>query len=151
MQPSFSIGKLAQLSGVKVPTIRYYEGAGLLPKPGRTASNRRLYGPEDAERVGFIRHARELGFAMDGIRALLALSAEPQQSCHLADSIARQTLVSIEARIALLNALHRELTRMVRECGQGIVADCKVMSVIADHAHCLDGGHGRPLRDLEGN
>ena len=147
MQASFSIGELARKTGVKVPTIRYYESAGLLPKPCRTASNRRTYGAEDAERVGFIRHARELGFAMEDIRALLELAVEHQQSCHLADSIARRTLKSIEARMALLNALHGELSRMVSECGQGMVADCKVMSVIADHARCNDGNHG-DARDL---
>ena len=31
-----SIGELARATGAKVPTIRYYEQAGLLPGPART-------------------------------------------------------------------------------------------------------------------
>ena len=40
MQP---IGKLSKAAGVKVPTIRYYEQIGLLPEPGRSTGNQRLY------------------------------------------------------------------------------------------------------------
>ena len=54
------IGKLAAETGVKVPTIRYYESVDLLPAPLRTGSNRRTYDARDVRRVSFIRHAREL-------------------------------------------------------------------------------------------
>ena len=83
------IGEAARRSGVKVPTIRYYEQIGLLPAPPRTESNRRLYDARDLRRLAFIRHARELGFEVDAIRALLALQDNPNQSCAAADMIAR--------------------------------------------------------------
>lgn len=71
---SLPIGALSQQTGVKVPTIRYYEGVGLLPAPDRTESNRRTYGPDAVSRLRFIRHARELGFEVDAIRQLPALA-----------------------------------------------------------------------------
>ncbi len=74
----FSIGDLARLSGVKVPTIRYYEQAGLLPQPLRTEGNQRRFGQPDLERLQFIRHARDLGLPMEAIRDLLELSAHPE-------------------------------------------------------------------------
>lgn len=63
-----SIGKLSAATGVKVPTIRYYEGIGLLPQAERSAGNQRLYGVKARERLAFIRHSRELGFSLDDIR-----------------------------------------------------------------------------------
>lgn len=68
-----SIGEAARHSGVKPPTIRYYEQIGLLPAPPRSEGNRRLYDATDLRRLAFIRHARELGFEIDAIRALLSL------------------------------------------------------------------------------
>ena len=66
--PALSIGKLARLTEVKVPTIRFYEQIGLLPEPDRTDSDRRLYGEPSVRRLSFIRHARQLGFSSSGFR-----------------------------------------------------------------------------------
>jgi DNA-binding transcriptional MerR regulator len=60
MQQDVPIGVAAMRSGVKVPTIRYYEQIGLLPERPRTTSNRRRYNASDLHRLAFIRHAREL-------------------------------------------------------------------------------------------
>lgn len=131
-----AIGALSAQSGVKVPTIRFYEQIGLVPAPPRSDNNRRSYGPEDARRLIFIRHARELGFEIEDIRALLALSDEPQASCAVADGIARQHLATIERRIAHLNALKRELEQMIDACGQAEVRQCRILEVLSDHSHC---------------
>jgi DNA-binding transcriptional MerR regulator len=133
------IGTAARQSGVKVPTIRYYEGIGLLPLPARTGANRRLYGPADMRRLAFIRHARELGFEVEAIRTLLALQDNPSQSCDAADAIARARLVEVRQRIDSLTALRSELERMIEECACGRVADCRVIETLADNSH----GHGR--------
>ena len=133
---SLSIGDLSREAGVKVPTIRFYEEIGLLPAPPRTASNRRSYDEAAVTRLRFIRHARELGFEVEAIRALLRLSSEPQASCAEADRIARRHLAEVEERIARLTALRAELERMVAECGHGRVCDCRVIEVLADHSLC---------------
>ena len=56
MDQGLAIGKAAERSGVKVPTIRYYEEIGLLPALQRTDGNRRLYAKADVDRLAFIRH-----------------------------------------------------------------------------------------------
>jgi DNA-binding transcriptional MerR regulator len=134
---NISIGDLARQSQVKVPTIRYYEQIGLLTPPPRTEGNQRRYGKAEVARLNFIRHARELGFEIEDIRELLAMTGEPQASCHQADSIARNHLVEIDRRIERLQALRNELKRMVSECGHGRVCDCRVIEVLADHALCV--------------
>src|SRR6478672_3803198 len=96
------IGEAAKQTGVKVPTIRYYEQIGLLPAPPRSRGNRRLYAVTDLRRLAFIRHARELGFDVEAIRTLLSLQDNPDQSCAAADAIARARLAEVERRIASL-------------------------------------------------
>ncbi|ALK09619.1 MerR family transcriptional regulator [Blastochloris viridis] len=143
---SLSIGELSRQAGVKVPTIRFYEEIGLLPSPLRTASNRRVFDVDAVRRLRFIRHARELGFEVDAIRALLRLSDAPQASCAEADRIARHHLAEVEERIVRLTALRAELQRMVEDCGHGHVCDCRVIEVIADHRLCRHHEHDSPAR-----
>ena len=140
MSSDLTIGQAAQQSGVKVPTIRYYEDIGLLPAPPRTESNRRLYGARELKRLAFIRHARELGFEVDAIRTLLSLQDDPHQSCAAADAIAQARLAEVRGRIARLRALERELERMAHSCATtGEVCECNVIETLADSTH----HHGR--------
>jgi Cu(I)-responsive transcriptional regulator len=147
MQREVPIGALARETGVKVPTIRYYESVGLLPEPVRSSSNRRTYGDRDVHRLNFIRHARELGFEVDQIRELLTLADQPQRPCSEADAIAHQHLADIESKIERLTALRAEVQRMLASCAHGSIADCRVIEVLADHAHCrhMHGAIEKPV------
>jgi DNA-binding transcriptional MerR regulator len=127
-----SIGELARRTGVKVPTIRYYEGAGLLPAPARTEGQQRRYGVAAVARLNFIRHARELGFEVAAVRELLTLSEQPDRPCALVDGIARRHVADIDRRIARLVALRRELQRALDTCGHGRVSDCHVIDALTD-------------------
>ncbi|WLS08520.1 helix-turn-helix domain-containing protein [Shinella sumterensis] len=138
----FTIGKLGAQAGVKVPTIRYYEQIGLLPEPERSAGNQRLYGQSVLDRLAFIRHARELGFPLEAIRDLLSLTDTPDHSCAAADIIAKKQLAAVKARIARLTALKAELERMITQCAQGTVADCRVIESLSDHSHCMQDHQG---------
>lgn len=131
----FPIGEVARRTGVKVPTIRYYEGIGLLPVPPRTEGNRRVYDDHDLRRLAFIRHARELGFEVEAIRTLLSLQDHPDQSCAAADAIARARLAEVDQRITRLQALKSELQRMVDECGTGRISECRVIETLAETSH----------------
>lgn len=135
------IGALSRATGIKVPTIRYYEKIGLVPEGERNRGNQRRYDREDVDRLRFIRHARDLGFDIASIRELLAMSAAPQDSCHDVDSIAREHLAEVERRIQQLEALRDELARMISECSHGRICDCNVINVLADHANCLHQQH----------
>src|SRR5207244_8181661 len=59
-----TVGRTARLANVGVPTMRFYERAGLLPKPTRTAANYRIYPEEGVNRICFIRRGRKLGFTL---------------------------------------------------------------------------------------
>ena len=134
-----TIGELSRRSGVKVPTIRYYERIGLLPSPPRTTGQQRRYEASHMARLSFVRHARDLGFDLEAIRELLALSAEPERSCGEVDAIARRHLGEVERRIAHLTTLRAELGRMINECGHGRVARCRVIEVLNEADHRREG------------
>jgi len=137
-----SIGTLAKRTGTKVQTVRYYEQIGLLPEPGRTEGGQRRYGNVDLDRLAFIRHSRQLGFTLEVIRELLDLSDNPNRSCADVDRIAQRQLKEVEVRITRLEALRKELKRMLGECSRDTVADCRVLEVLRDHAACLTD-HGK--------
>lgn len=124
------IGDLSRRSGVNIETIRYYERAGVLPPPARLENGRRQYGDGDAQRLGFIRNARELGFDLASVRILLALQEQPEASCSDASRIAQDQLEKVNSRIARLLSLREELTRMVTECERGVVSRCRVIETL---------------------
>ena len=138
---NLTIGDLARRTGVKVPTIRYYEQIGLLATAPRTEGGQRRYGEDELKRLAFIRHARDLAFDVEDIRQFLALTETPQRSCHEADSIALRHLAEIEARIRSLQSLRDELRRMVEECGHGRICECRILEVIGDHGQCGHDTH----------
>ncbi len=138
---TMSIKQAAHESGVKVPTIRYYEQIGLLAAPERDRSNRRVFLPGDLRRLAFIRHARELGFEIEAIRTLLDLQDRPEQPCATADAIAQARLADVNQRIRSLIALRTELETMVEGCRHGHVSECRVIEVLADHAECVHDRH----------
>lgn len=136
-----SIGELAERAGCTVQIIRHYEKIGLLPDTRRTSGNRRIYSEDQASRLVFIRHSRELGFSLDCIRQLLSFSDRPDQSCKQVDAIAREHLHGVQERLSRLRSMEQELERMVRECGGGKVAECRIIDVLADHSNCLNDRH----------
>lgn len=124
------IGDIAKRTGTKVNTIRFYEDIGLMPEAARTAGGRRTYGDAEVRQLAFIRRARELGFSVDEIRSLIALTADPDQDCNEAGAIARRHLASVEDRITRLVALRDALSEATRSCEGGKIADCRVMEAI---------------------
>jgi DNA-binding transcriptional MerR regulator len=128
-----TIGEVARLTGLKIPTIRFYEAEGLVPAPPRTESGRRLYADAAVRRLAFIRHARGLGFELDDIRSLLDLTDAPERPCADADQIAQRHLAVVEGRIAQLEQLRVELTRISRACAGGRpIANCRVIEALSD-------------------
>ena len=124
------IGDLSRNAGVNIETIRYYERAGVLPVPARQGNGRRIYGEADVRRLGFIRHARDLGFDLQSVRTLLALQEQPEASCTDASRIAQAQLDEVERRLSKLQSLRAELSRMVDDCQKGVVAECRVIEAL---------------------
>jgi len=146
-----AIGQVSLETGLKVPTIRFYEAEGLLAAPERSANGRRVYSRADVRRLAFVRHARTLGFELDDIRSLLDLTDHPERPCGEADAIARGHLRVVEERIAQLTQLKAELHRIVRSCAGGKSAgQCRVIEALAGHERCAME-HSAPSRVVKKN
>lgn len=129
----FTIGTLSKRTGVNIETIRYYERTRLIDAPPRTASKRRLFDDNAVRRLSFIRHARELGFDVPTIRALLALQSSPEAACNDVTRLAKDQLVAVQTRIARLQVLKAELSRIIRHCAGGKMADCRIIESLTAH------------------
>jgi Cu(I)-responsive transcriptional regulator len=125
-----NIGKLARAADTKAETIRYYERIGLLPEPPRTAGNYRDYSAAHVSRLTFTRRARDLGFTIEQIRALLDLADQKEQSCDAVDAIACEHLADVKRKLADLSALRRELESMIGQCRHGTIAECRILEAL---------------------
>lgn len=132
------IGELAQVTGIKAETIRYYEKIGLLRTPDRTGSNYRSYGADDQERLAFIRHARALGFEISNIRSLLGLGDDPDLDCGEAGKIATGHLNEVEKKIEQLKQLRVELRRIVEKSRQGLSSDVQIIGCFSENRDASD-------------
>ena len=126
----FPIGQLSRLSGVNIETIRYYERIGMLPRPPRTASGRRVYDLTHLRVLAFLRRARELGFSMDEIRALIRLGGSEDATCGEVREIATKHLEDIRAKLDDLQKLERLLADTVARCTGETVPECAVLEVL---------------------
>ncbi|NNM73883.1 MerR family transcriptional regulator [Enterovirga aerilata] len=124
------IGQLAQAAGINLETVRYYERIGLMPAPHRTRAGHRAYDPIHVRRLSFIRHARELGFSIDAIRALLVLSEPTQRSCAEVRDIASSHLVEVRTKLAHLSRLEGILFETVSRCSGEPTPVCPVLDML---------------------
>ena len=132
MNQSFTIGELANQTGVKVVTIRYYEQIGVLPVPARTAGNYRAYSRDNLRRLQFIRRSRDLGFSLDQIRQMLGLLSEDAPSCAEICAITASHLEDIEDKVRDLKRLAKELRRINSSCsGKRRMAECRIIEALS--------------------
>lgn len=124
------IGDLGKATNTKVETVRYYERIGLLPAPARSAGNYWTYGVAELGRLSFIRRARDLGFSLDQVRALLGLSDDRTCDCAGIDRIANEHLREVDRKLADLTALRRELKAVIDSCDGGTVAECRIIEAL---------------------
>jgi len=92
------IGALAELTGKRPSSIRYYEQIGLLPQPVRIAG-RRMYDPATVRTLAMIETGQRAGLALDEIKALLSASPEDRAAIERLRELADRKLPEIVALI----------------------------------------------------
>lgn len=132
-----NIGHAAQASGVSAKMIRYYESIDLVPRADRRDSGYRDYGPADLHRLGFIRHARDLGFSLQRIKVLLGLWNDPARSNAEVKAIAAAHIQELDQRARQLNDMADALRSLADACDGDGRPDCPIIA-------SLETGHGVP-------
>lgn len=128
MAAECTIGRLAKAVGVNVQTVRYYERLHLLGPATRTSSGYRLYGPEEEQRLRFIKNAQTLGFTLREVNELLNLRVSSVARCGTIQMKAQAKLRQVEAKVQDLLALSRALKSLIRTCRAGQPTDhCPIL------------------------
>ena len=113
MGNTLTIGAVARRAGVGVETIRFYQHKGLLTEPPKPDAGFRQYPPDTIDRLRFIQRAKELGFTLAEIGALLQLSAS---ECTTTRALTQQKLDAVRTKIADLRAIEAALDKLVATC-----------------------------------
>ena len=113
MSQNFHIGRLAQLSGRSVHTIRWYEAQGLIPRVDRDAGGRRVYQHDHVEHLVFLERMRRTGMSVADMHKLTALGMQGWRT--------------LEERQALLRAHRSDVEEKIRELQTALkLIDAKV-------------------------
>jgi MerR family transcriptional regulator, mercuric resistance operon regulatory protein len=131
MALALTIGMLAATTGCAVDTVRYYERAGLLPRPPRTRGGHRQYAEADRKRLLVIRRARQLGFNLAEIRAVLALADRQVTDCAAIRGVATRHLEGLERQIRALETGRDQLRRLIAACARDGGPACPLLDALA--------------------
>ncbi|MCJ2021914.1 MULTISPECIES: Cu(I)-responsive transcriptional regulator [unclassified Methylobacterium] len=130
-----NIGQASRATGVSAKMIRYYESIGLVPPADRQDSGYRDYGAADLHRLGFIRHARDLGFSLERIKVLLGLWSDPDRSNADVKAIARAHVRELEDRARQLNEMADALRILADACDGDGRPDCPIIASLETGAN----------------
>ncbi len=106
--------------------IRYYESVQLVPKPRRTFSNYRVYSSKDVHTLRFIKRARDLGFSMAQVKALLDLWEHKRPSAEI-KKLALEHLENLEERIKNPDSIRKTIRDLADHCHGDDRPDCPII------------------------
>jgi MerR family copper efflux transcriptional regulator len=138
-----NIGQVSKSTGVSQRMIRHYEGIGLMPPPDRRDNGYRDYPPQSVERLRFIANARDLGFTVDEISALLGLWDDRERASSEVKAIALAHAEVLARKAAALEAMRHTLLELADGCSGDARPDCPILAGLAETRQ-------RPVRELTG-
>jgi Cu(I)-responsive transcriptional regulator len=150
-----NIGRAAEASGVSPKMIRHYESIGLLPAAGRTVAGYRIYKEGDVHTLRFIRRARDLGFSMKEIGALVSLWGNRRRASADVKKLAAGHMQRLDAKIHEMQSMRDTLAHLAEHCHGDDRPDCPILDDLAtQHGnHCQErkkapASRGTPPRPI---
>ena len=123
--PLLGIAEVQRAIGLSARTLRYYEEVGLLPGVRRRAGGRRVYGPDEIERLHFIQRLKQLGLALAEIKELNAvygIAGSTRAMLARLDELLERHRRDVAMRVRELTALRGEIERYRDHIGRRIEA-----------------------------
>jgi Cu(I)-responsive transcriptional regulator len=132
-----NIGRAAEASGVSAKMIRHYEAIGLLPAAGRTVAGYRIYREGDVHILKFIRRARDMGFSMKEIAALVGLWQNRRRASGDVKKLAARHMQQLDEKIRELQAMRDSLSHLANHCHGDDRPDCPILDDLAAPDHSV--------------
>jgi MerR family transcriptional regulator, redox-sensitive transcriptional activator SoxR len=125
-EATLGIGEVATEAGVSVSAIRFYERSGLLPEAERVGGKRR-FGADTVRRLGVIDVAKQAGFSLDEVRALLDSIDRGVPAHQELQALAARKLPEMDALIERARAM-RDWLAVASACGCESLEDCPLFA-----------------------
>lgn len=122
-----TIGDAAEAAGVNAKFIRHYEDRGIIPKASRSESGYRLYSDVDVHILRFVKHARNLGFALPDIKKLVGLWRNKSRKSSEVKAIAALHIASLDQKIKELESIKSALEDLAAHCHGDHRPDCPIL------------------------
>ena len=131
-QGQMQIGEIAERTGLSINTLRHYDQSGLVTPSARSTGGFRLYTESDLERLLVVRRMKPLGFTLDEMGELLAVTDRLMQGSSL--PAAEETRLQA-ALLTFRQAAEDRRDKLAKELGYA-----------EDFLATMDqlGGHARP-------
>lgn len=129
-----NISQAAKLSGISAKMIRYYEQIGLIPPAVRSDAGYRHYSLPEVHSLRFIGRARDLGFSVEQISALLVLWQDRSRASADVKALALAHAAGLKTKIAELQAMAQTLEHLAKHCNGNERPDCPILADLAEPA-----------------
>ena len=134
-----NIGDAARASGVTAKMIRHYESLDLIRPATRTAAGYRVYDEREVHTLRFIRRARDLGFSIKEIEALLGLWQNRRRASSDVRKVAKEHLAALDRKIAEMQGMRRTLEQLIHHCHGDHRPDCPILDDLAGATSNVEG------------
>jgi DNA-binding transcriptional MerR regulator len=122
-----NITQVCEQTELSARTVRYYEELGLLPNVRRHSGGRRVYGPDEVERLFFIQRLKTLGLSLTEIKdlnAVYSIAGSTREMLARLDLLLADRLSDLDRRIKQLEDLRQEI-RAYRDHVKGRIGKTK--------------------------
>jgi Cu(I)-responsive transcriptional regulator len=123
-----NIGEASKATGISVKMLRYYEEIGLVRPALRAYSGYRVYSDKNISMLRFVRRARDLGFQVKQIAALLDLWLDGSRASADVKSLAMDHVRELERRRRELDEMIGTLEHLAHHCHGDSRPDCPILS-----------------------
>ena len=126
-----TLDKLAELAGLEIDAVQFYEGLGLIHTLPESESSPQFYHQEEVSRLRFIKRAQNLGFSLDEIKELLLLRPES----HVTNKdLKNKTLIKIqevENKMLDLYRIKSALEHLISTYdGHSLASGCQILEAL---------------------
>ena len=130
-----TIGEAAARSGVPPKTIRFYEEAGIIKPAARGENRYRAYSEPDVHTLRFIHRARNLGFPLKEVAALLELYRNRGRASRDVKKLALKHVAELDRKIAELTAIRNTISALADQCHGDHRPECPILDDLGAATH----------------